>query len=181
MGWKRIEREVLRLTNAERSRCGLARVDYSRRLHRAAKTQAKHMMRIKWITHTGPHGNQPADRAKREGYCEFVGECCTGVLRRRGQSDREIARRIFRSWMSSTPHDERGIRAAHWRTAGVAVVRRLPRGSTYYVSLVFGVGVPNSGTTNGARRKRKSRRARRKQGFFRRLFGWMKQEGHLNR
>ena len=33
----------------------------------------------------------------------------------------------------------------------------------------------------GTRRQRRRRRARRKQGFFRRLFGWMKQEGHLNR
>lgn len=140
MGWKNIEKEVVRLTNVERTRRGIGSLNTHSKLHRAAKKHSKYMMRHRYLGHSGPHGNTPSDRARSEGYSRYgVGENAFHYPHNRRRSDRRTAQLLVRGWMDSPGH-RANILNREYTDIGVAVVRRLPRGRTYYATQVFGMG-----------------------------------------
>lgn len=55
--------------NAQRQANGLPALSYNPRLSAAAQAHADDMVRNGFISHTGSDGTQPADRARRAGYC----------------------------------------------------------------------------------------------------------------
>ena len=171
MGWKNIEKEVIRLTNAERTKRGLRRLSSNSKLHRAAKKHSKYMMRHRYLGHSGPNGNKPFDRAQSEGYAWYgVGENAFHYPHSRKRSDRRTAQLLVKGWMKSPGHRENILRR-EYSDIGVAVVRRLPRGGTYYATQVFGMGESQGISKSKVKRIRKKRQAKRKRGFFSRLFG----------
>ena len=171
MGWENIEKEVIRLTNAERIKRGIRSLNSNSKLHRAAQKHSKYMMRHRYIGHSGPNGNKPWDRAQSEGYAWYsVGENVFHYPHSRKRSDRRTAQLLVKGWMKSPGHRE-NILNREYSDIGVAVVRRLPRGRTYYATQVFGLGESQGKSKPKVKCRRKKRQARRKRGFFSKLFG----------
>ncbi len=167
MGWKNIEKEAIRLTNAERTKRGLRRLNSNSKLHRAAKKHSKYMMRHRYLGHSGPNGNKPSDRAQSEGYAWYgVGENAFHYPHNHKRSDRRTARLLVKGWMKSPGH-RKNILRREYSDIGVAVVRHLPRGRTYYATQVFGMG-----DTYGNYKPKPKRRAKPKRGLLSTLFGW---------
>lgn len=170
MGWKNIEKETIRLTNVERTRRGVKSLNRNSKLHRAAKKHSKYMMRHRYLGHSGPNGNEPWDRARSEGYAWYViGENVFHYPHSCGHSDRRTARLMVDGWMHSPEHRENILNRAY-TDIGVAVVRNLPKGKTYYATSVFGMGESYELQAKPKRLK-KRRSGRRRWGFFAKLFG----------
>ena len=159
MGWKNIEKEVIRLTNVERTRRGIRSLNTNSKLHRAAKKHSKYMMRHRYLGHSGPKGNTPSDRARSEGYSRYVGENAFHYPHSRSRSDRRTAHLLVKGWMDSPGH-RANILNREYADIGVAVVRRLPRGRTYYATQVFGMGESYGSQPSSGRRRRRRRRPR---------------------
>ena len=158
MGWKNIEKEVIRLTNVERTRRGIRSLNTNSKLHRAVKKHSKYMMRHRYLGHSGPNGNTPSDRARSEGYSQYgVGENAYHYPHGRRRSDRRTAQLLVKGWMDSPGH-RANILNREYTDIGVAVVRRLPRGRTYYATQVFGMGEWYGSPPAGGRRRRRRRR-----------------------
>ena len=169
MGWKNIEKEIIRLTNVERTRRGVRPLNRNSKLHRAAKKHSKYMMRHRYLGHSGPNGNGPWDRARSEGYAWYgVGENAFHYPHSRRRSDRRTAQLMVDGWMDSPGHRE-NILNRTYIDIGVAVVRNLPKGRTYYATQVFGMG-ESYGLQDKPKRRKKSRSGRRRWGFFVKLF-----------
>ncbi|MCY4654675.1 MAG: CAP domain-containing protein [Dehalococcoidia bacterium] len=161
MGWNNIEKEVIRLTNVERTRRGIRSLNTNSKLHRAAKKHSKYMMRHRYLGHSGPNGNGPSDRAHSEGYSRYVGENAFHYPHGRRRSDRRTAQLLVEGWMNSPGH-RANILNRKYTDIGVAVVRRLPRGRTYYATQVFGMGEWYGSQPASGRRRRRRRPRNRK-------------------
>jgi len=69
------EQELLRLTNAERTRAGLPPLRLATKLSQAAQRHAEDMVRNRFFSHTGSNGSTLGDRARAVGYnYSMVGE-----------------------------------------------------------------------------------------------------------
>jgi len=91
------EAELLRLTNGERRKAGLAPLRLSSQLTRAAQSHAVDMARNNYFSHTGLNGSSLGDRSKSTGYkFRLVGENLAA-----GKTTPEAT---IRQWMNSSGH-----------------------------------------------------------------------------
>jgi uncharacterized protein YkwD len=91
------EAELLRLTNGERRKAGLAPLKLSSQLTRAAQSHAVDMARNNYFSHTGLNGSSIGDRSKSTGYkYRLVGENLAA-----GKATPEAT---IRQWMNSSGH-----------------------------------------------------------------------------
>lgn len=91
------EAELLRLTNGERRKAGLAPLKLSSQLTRAAQSHAVDMARNNYFSHTGLNGSSIGDRSKSTGYkYRLVGENLAA-----GKTTPEAT---IRQWMNSSGH-----------------------------------------------------------------------------
>jgi uncharacterized protein YkwD len=91
------EGELLRLTNLERQKVGLAPLKLSLPLTRAAQLHSTDMARNSYFSHTGQNGSSMADRAKATGYkYSYLGENLAA-----GKATPEGT---IRQWMNSSGH-----------------------------------------------------------------------------
>lgn len=89
--------ELLRLTNLERKKLGLAPLRLSPQLTQAAQSHALDMARNNYFSHKGLNGSTMTDRAKRTGYVySALGENIAA-----GKATPEGT---IRQWMNSTGH-----------------------------------------------------------------------------
>lgn len=97
------QQNVLRLTNAERTKAGLPELRVHPALSRAAQDYATLMAVRGHFSHTGPDGSQPSDRAQRTGYpSRYCGENIAMGQR--------TAQEVVEGWMRSTGHRENILR-----------------------------------------------------------------------
>lgn len=152
MGWKNIEKRIIELTNAERTKHRLSPLRFNAKLHRAAKKHSKYMMRKKYLGHFGTNGNTPLNRVDSENYGGYhrrmgyqilydddIGENIVHYPHDSSRSDNWTAWLLFDIWMKN-PSDNDNILNDGYEDVAVAVIRRLPKGKTYYVTQVFATG-----------------------------------------
>jgi uncharacterized protein YkwD len=91
------EKQVLELTNQERAKAGLQPLKGNAELDYAADKYAEDMSERGVLSHTGPDGSQPWDRAKAVGYeAQTMGENIAA-----GQKTPE---QVVQAWMNSPGH-----------------------------------------------------------------------------
>ncbi|PZO35894.1 MAG: CAP domain-containing protein [Pseudanabaena frigida] len=91
------ETELLKLTNQERRKAGLAPLRLSSQLSRAAQLHSTDMANNNYFSHTGRNGSSMADRTKATGYkYSFLGENLA--------AGRSTPEGTIRQWMNSAGH-----------------------------------------------------------------------------
>lgn len=91
------ETQLLKLTNLERQRVGLAPLKLSSQLTRAAQSHSTDMARNSYFSHTGKNGSSMADRTKATGYkYSYLGENLA--------AGRSTPEGTLRQWMNSSGH-----------------------------------------------------------------------------
>ncbi|WP_141698966.1 CAP domain-containing protein, partial [Candidatus Marithrix sp. Canyon 246] len=91
--------ELLRLTNLERQKAGVAALSLSNQLNQAAQNHADDMARNNYFSHTGLNGSKPWDRAKAAGYNDsYVGENIA--------AGNTSPADVIQGWMNSQGHRE---------------------------------------------------------------------------
>lgn len=91
------EVELLKLTNIERKKLGLAPLRLSSKLTKAAQFHAEDMANNNYFSHTGKNGSTMSDRTKATGYkFSFLGENLA--------AGRATPEGTIRQWMNSTGH-----------------------------------------------------------------------------
>ena len=161
MGWKNIEKETIRLINKERARSNLAKVSYSRRLHKTVQAQAMYMSKnLGKISHLGPDGSRPKDRVREQRYSGKVEELCVSVPYKKGRSDKDTAELALKAVVGNV--------CGRWDKVGVGVHRT---SDIYFVAVIFGrdslsskIGSmfrPSGGSSSSRSSKPKNRRSKR--------------------
>ena len=121
----RMERAVVRCTNRERARYGLARLHLNRVLRRAAEYHARNMLRYRFFSHDDPFGHGPPGRIRLFGNVHayrWLGEnLATGYSSAAG---------ACQGWMASV-HHRANLLNPHFRLIGVGVARSA--GASYFV------------------------------------------------
>lgn len=136
---RRSRRALLCLLNKERRARGMRSVRDNRRADKAARLHSLRMVRLRFFSHIGPRGLDPATRLRHARYLPrrggrwFVGEDI-GFGRGRGGTPLGM----FRGFMHSTPHRAVILEPA-FRDLGLGLVRGRPvgRGGATY-TLDFG-------------------------------------------
>ncbi len=96
-GFVNFETQLLRLTNQERQKSGLAPLKLSAQLSRSAQSHALDMAKNNYFSHTGRNGSKIGDRAKASGYkYSRVGENIA--------AGRSTAEGTMKQWMNSSGH-----------------------------------------------------------------------------
>ena len=96
-GFANFETQLLRLTNRERQKQGLAPLKLSAQLSRAAQLHGTDMAKNNYFSHTGRNGSNLGDRAKASGYkYSRVGENLA--------AGRSTAEGTMKQWMNSAGH-----------------------------------------------------------------------------
>lgn len=122
--------ELLRLTNQERQRQGLAPLRLSPNLTQAAQRHAEDMVRSGNFSHTGSDGSQPSDRAIAAGYqFRYVGENIAAGHRSPAST--------IRQWMQSSGH-RANILKPEYTEVGFGYVSDSSTPYRYYWVQVFG-------------------------------------------
>ncbi len=93
---------IFQRTNSARAANGLYAYEYSSILATAAQWQASYMAQSGSITHTGPDGSTPKDRATAAGYPSFSWGVMAGENMYMGTS--ATAESAFNWWMNSSIH-----------------------------------------------------------------------------
>ena len=141
MGWKNIENRIITRTNDARKIRGLRPLRFSPKLHRAAKNHSKYMMRNKSIVHDvtiekyGGYFTDKKGRGRYEG--GLIGVNVVHYPHDSSRSDEWTGWLIFDIWMQNQ-RDWDTILSDKYKDVAVAVVRRLPKGKTYYVTQLLG-------------------------------------------
>ncbi|MET9533415.1 MULTISPECIES: CAP domain-containing protein [unclassified Streptomyces] len=107
------ERRVLRLVNAARAQSGCAPLRISPQISRAARHQARDLIRNDRYSHTGSDGSTPGGRIRRVGYRWHL----AGENLFLGPRD---AQEAVRGWLRSPEH-RANILNCSYRHTGVAV------------------------------------------------------------
>jgi uncharacterized protein YkwD len=127
------QQELLRLTNAERTKRGLAALRLSPTLSSAAQRHAQDMIQRRYFDHTSPDGSQPRDRARAAGYqqANYVGENIAA-----GQDNAEA---VVAGWMDSQGH-RRNILNKNFKEIGFGYDYSASDEYGHYWVQVFGSG-----------------------------------------
>lgn len=107
------EREVVRLTNAERARHGCGRLRIDDRLHEAARAHSDDMATRDYLDHVSPDGVGPGERAEAAGYDAWGAENIA--------SGYQTAEDVVEGWMSSQGHRD-NILNCSLRAIGVGMI-----------------------------------------------------------
>ncbi len=94
------ERAIVRAINRQRTKHGLARVQSSRRLARAADYHSWEMLDANYFAHESRDGTPFDQRVRRYANHRSVGE----TLAMLGGCGKRVARRVVRMWMNSAGH-----------------------------------------------------------------------------
>lgn len=98
-----IETHIFQLTNAERSKAGLAPFRLEKGLDQLARAHSQRMAQENFFSHTDPDGRGPGER-KAKFYPQLLGGIGENIVQHYGQSEAEIARNMVTSWMKSPGH-----------------------------------------------------------------------------
>lgn len=100
------EQQVLELTNQERAKNGLRPLKANAELNYAADKYAEEMSQRRVLSHTGPDGSKPWDRAEAVGYeAQMMGENIAA-----GQRTPE---QVVQDWMNSSGHRANILRSQY--------------------------------------------------------------------
>ena len=134
--------ELLRFTNLERQKAGVAALSLSSQLNQAAQNHADDMTKNNYFSHTGLNGSKPSDRAKATGYnYSYVGENIAA-----GHS---TPAETIKQWMNSQGHRE-NILNSNYREIGFGYSYSDSSKYRHYWVQVFGKSnatIPNATTT----------------------------------
>jgi len=116
-------REVLRLTNQERSKSGLSTLAWNDALALAGADHCQDMIDRNYFAHESPDGSNPGSRGTAAGYqWQLIGENIAA-----GQ---ETPQAVVQGWMNSKDHRENILRA-EFKDLGVGL-RAAPDGRIYW-------------------------------------------------
>ena len=121
--------ELLRLTNAERKKAGLAPLKLSSLLNQAAQSHVQDMVQKQFFSHTGSNGSSVADRVKAVGYkYSSVGENIA--------AGNATASSTVQQWMKSPGH-RANILNRNYKEIGFGYAKSKDQYGHYWVQ-VFG-------------------------------------------
>lgn len=126
-GFPAAERSVLCAVNGVRRSHARAKLRRNRALDRAARTQARNMIRQGFFDHVSPGGGTPVKRARAAGYLR--GRAGAWVVAENlawGTGDRSTAKFTVGAWMRSPGH-RANMMLREVRDIGIAVVPGAPR------------------------------------------------------
>ena len=109
-----IEKQVLKLVNAERAKYGISALTWADDLARIARAHSQDMIRRSFFDHTNPDGQSPFDRLKNSGIrYRYAAENIAY-----GQRTPEA---VMNAWMNSSGH-RKNILNANLREIGIGAV-----------------------------------------------------------
>lgn len=139
----KIEQEVHRYINEERTRRGLSRLQHDRELQEIARYHSSDMVKEGYFAHDSPSGETMEERYGKFGYdcrvqmsstryasgAENIAytyayrtiETNSGRIESYDGNETEIARGLVRSWMNSPGHRENILRP-YWESEGIGVI-----------------------------------------------------------
>lgn len=124
-----VEQQVLEHINELRQRRGFKPLESDPKLQRLARAYSRDMAEKSYFSHTGPDGDNVADRVRSAGFCyRAVAE----NLAKNFNVDDPV-RTAVNGWMQSEGH-RRNILTPEFRSTGVGVWRD---GATYYFTQIF--------------------------------------------
>jgi hypothetical protein len=115
-----VERAVLALTNAERTRHGLSPLQHEETLGAIARSHSADMLRRNFFDHTNPDGDGPGDRIAKH-HRRLIGEGGENVWAGSGYGPERLAEQIVSDWMHSPGH-RANILGREFTHLGVGVV-----------------------------------------------------------
>ncbi|MBI3924759.1 MAG: CAP domain-containing protein [Armatimonadetes bacterium] len=115
-----VEREIVRLTNEERSRNGLSELVELPPLSAAARDHAHDMARNGYLGHDSPSLGGPTERVRRRGGTEVV---LAENLFRTSAAEERVAQDAVRSWANSSTH-RRNLLNPEYNSVGLGVARK---------------------------------------------------------
>jgi uncharacterized protein YkwD len=126
-----IEQQVFALINAERSKNGLAELEWSESLAAVARLHSEDMANVKFFGHRGSDGSMVDDRADRLGLGSWrsIGE---NIAYMRGFDD--PAGLAVAKWLESAAH-RKNLLGPNWKESAVGVA--VTDDGTYYMTEVF--------------------------------------------
>ena len=142
----KIEELVHQYVNQERTKRGLPKLSYNRKLACVARTHSQDMAERSFFAHETPEGKTPSIRGEKRGFFQGVGEniatrsSCD--YRKRflvflGSADiywlnnDELALWAVKAWMNSRGH-RRNILTPDYQTEGIGVVVSQAKNSVYF-------------------------------------------------
>jgi uncharacterized protein YkwD len=129
-----VERTVLCLVNAERTKRGLRRLRDNAKLGKAAAKHSRDMVRRSFFSHDSPGGTSPMARVKSAGYLAGARGYSVGENIAYGTGHYATPQSIVRNWMNSAGH-KANILHRSYEEIGVGVALGAPgqgrRGATY--------------------------------------------------
>lgn len=118
----KIQNAVLCLVNRERTKRGLAKAKDRKTLHRAAKWQAKDMLKFAYFDHERPKGGPEfVERVLRFGYADDASSYSLGENLAWASSAIASPKRIVRLWMESPGH-RKNILTRNFRDQSISAV-----------------------------------------------------------
>ena len=137
---EQVQRTVLCLLNAERTKRGLKRLKSNGRLAKAATKHSKDMVSRDFFSHTSPAGTTPAARVKHAGYLSNARGWSVGENIAWGTGHYATPQETVESWMHSAGH-KANILHRDYEEIGIGIALGSPGhgddGATYTTN--FGV------------------------------------------
>lgn len=99
----KIEDEIFRIVNVERTKVKLDELRYDQKLADMARIHSGNMVKLNFFSHTGKDGTSPQQR-KSIYYKELLGGIGENIAYNYGNSEVEIAQNLMTAWMNSTGH-----------------------------------------------------------------------------
>jgi hypothetical protein len=131
--------ELLRLTNLERKKVGVAPLTLSRKLGKAAQNHAKDMANNNYFSHTGLNGSRFSERIKATGYdYSAVAENIS--------AGRSTAENTIKGWMKSDGHRKNMLNATYTEI-GFGYAYSSESEYKHYWVQVFGKPIKSSGSS----------------------------------
>lgn len=116
-----LERNIIALTNSERTRRGLAACSMDEQLADVARMHSADMLKRNFFSHDNPDGLAPQDRVKK-GYPTMIGGVGENIAYLEGYPDGELAKRFVSNWMNSPGH-RANILKGDYKSMGLGIAR----------------------------------------------------------
>ncbi|HOV13771.1 MAG TPA: CAP domain-containing protein [Spirochaetota bacterium] len=99
----KIEKEIFRIVNLERSAVQLDPLRYDEKLADMARMHSDNMVKLNFFSHTGKDGTSPQQR-KLIYYKELLGGIGENIAYNFGNTEEEAAQKLMTAWMNSSGH-----------------------------------------------------------------------------